>query len=96
MLNSYQVLGLEHDADEAAIRARYLELVRQFPPEREPQKFAEIRAAYDHLRDPLVSLEHRLFDIRVAHTFEQIAAETRPNVRARRISTDVLLSLGAP
>jgi hypothetical protein len=49
----FQVLGVARDAGEAEVRARYLELVKQFPPEREPDKFREIRAAYEAAKDPL-------------------------------------------
>ncbi len=49
----FQTLGLPQDADEQAVRARYLELVKQHPPERDPDKFREIQAAYDASRDPL-------------------------------------------
>jgi len=55
----FQVLGLSRDAGEAEVRARYLELVKQFPPEREPEKFREIRSAYDAANDPL-SIARRL------------------------------------
>src|SRR5207245_11143309 len=61
MADPYQVLGLPADAGDEAIRARYLELVRQFSPEHEPEKFAAIRAAYESLRDLDTRLRHRLF-----------------------------------
>jgi curved DNA-binding protein CbpA len=61
MSDPYQTLGLPGDADEAAVRARYLELVRQFPPEQASQRFAEIRAAYDALKDRDARLRRRLF-----------------------------------
>jgi len=96
MTDPYEVLGLSRDADEAAIRRRYLELVRQYSPEREPQRFAEIRSAYDHLRDPVVNLETRLFDHRSWHTLDALLAESQHDVRARRIPTQTLLSLGQP
>lgn len=94
MKNPYTVLGLSHGADEAEIRERYLALVKQFPPEREPQQAAEVRAAYDSLRDPIVRLENQLFDVRFSHTFESVIEEHRPDIRARRLPTDLLLSLG--
>lgn len=50
----FHVLGVPPDAGEAEVRARYLELVKQFPPEREPEKFREVRAAFEAARDPLV------------------------------------------
>ena len=94
MQNEYTILGLGHDANEAEIRKRYLELVRQFPPEREPQKAAEIRAAYDSLRDPVVRLENQLFDVHAIRTFDSLIDEHRPVIRGRRFPTELLMSLG--
>ena len=48
----YGVLGLDHQASEADIKRAYFQLVRQFPPERAPEKFRDIRTAYEQLRDP--------------------------------------------
>jgi hypothetical protein len=50
----FAVLGLPRQANEAEVRARYLELVKQFPPDTQPDKFREIRAAYEATKDPLV------------------------------------------
>ena len=96
MTDPYEVLGVRRDADEAAIRRKYLELVRHHSPEHEPKRFAEIRAAYDQLRDPIVSLKNRLFNTEVSQTLDDLLAETRPNVRDRRIPTETLLSLAQP
>jgi len=54
----FQILGLSPDADEAEVRARYLELVKQFTPERAPEKFREIRMAYESAKDPLLVAKH--------------------------------------
>ena len=94
MNDPYEVLGLEHNADTEAIRLRYLELVRRHSPEREPKRFAEIRAAYDELRNPIVSLQKRLFDTRASHTFDSLLQEVRPDIRAQRIPTQTLLAIG--
>lgn len=48
----YAVLKLDRKADDSAIKKAYFRLVRQYPPEQEPEKFQEIRAAYDLLRTP--------------------------------------------
>lgn len=48
-----QILGLPIDADDAQIRARYLELVKKFSPDQHPERFREIRQAYDAIQDPL-------------------------------------------
>lgn len=50
----FAVLGVPNQASEAEIRARYLELVKQFPPDREPDRFREIQAAFEAAKDPLV------------------------------------------
>jgi curved DNA-binding protein CbpA len=94
MSDPFQVLGVSRDADDGTIRRRYLELVRQFSPERAPERFAKIREAYDRLRDPVVNLERRLFGVASPFTLENLAAAARPDVRARRLPTNVLLSLG--
>lgn len=47
----YTVLGLDDGADDDAIKRRYLALVRAYPPERAPERFQEIRAAYEAVRD---------------------------------------------
>jgi preprotein translocase subunit Sec63 len=92
----YEVLRLARDADSDAIRRRYLELVRQFPPERSPAEFGKIREAYDRLRDPVVSLENRLFSVTASETFDGLLARLRPDVRRKRLSAEALLSLARP
>ena len=52
MTDPYEILGLDRQADDTAIRRAYARLVRQFPPEREPDAFRKIRTAYEQLRDP--------------------------------------------
>ncbi|MBI3960079.1 MAG: J domain-containing protein [Chloroflexi bacterium] len=51
-VDPYVVLQIERRADESAIKRAYFRLVRQYPPEQEPEKFQEIRVAYDLLRTP--------------------------------------------
>jgi DnaJ-class molecular chaperone len=93
MGNPYEVLGLEPGSSDAEIRRRYLELVRQYPPDREPERFAAIRKAYDQLRDPMVRMESRLFDLEVYESLDAIIAEVRGRLRTARIPTQTLLSL---
>lgn len=50
----FSILGVPRDASEETIRARYLELVKEFPPDRAPEKFREIRAAFEAAKDPLL------------------------------------------
>ncbi len=48
----YAVLQIDRRANDSAIKKAYFGLVRQYPPEQEPEKFQEIRIAYDLLRTP--------------------------------------------
>jgi len=89
----YAVLGLAHGCDEAEVRRRYLELVRQFPPDRAPERFTEIRGAYERLRDPVMRVQAKLFDLEAAGSVADVLAEVRQGLRGRRLSTQFLLSL---
>jgi DnaJ-class molecular chaperone len=89
----YEILDLNADAGEDEIRQRYLALVREFSPERAPQRFAEIRHAYDQLRDPIRSLERRLFNVTATDTFDTLQAAQQQRLGKQRIPTQVLLSL---
>jgi curved DNA-binding protein CbpA len=46
------VLGVAPEAGAEEIRAAYLRLIRQYPPDRAPEQFQRIRAAYEVLSDP--------------------------------------------
>lgn len=95
MNDPYEVLGLPRAADEAETRRRYLELVRQFPPDRDPSKFAEIRAAFEQVRDPLRRLQSQLFEVDSGETLEAIATDLRARLRDRlnHAPLNILLAL---
>ncbi len=46
----YLTLGVARTATLEQIKDAYFGLVREYPPERDPEKFKAIRAAYDRLR----------------------------------------------
>ena len=60
MRDPFTVLGVDEAADDAEIRRRYLALVRDFPPDRAPERFREYRAAYEALSDERKRLEMKL------------------------------------
>lgn len=93
MADPFSTLGLPPDADEATVRRRYLELVRENPPERCPERFAEIREAYEQLRDPVALLRGEVFRLRSQESLDDIIKDLRSRVRSVRIPTDTLLSL---
>ena len=60
MRDPFTVLGVDEAADDAEIRRRYLALVREFPPDLEPERFQDYRAAYEALGDERKRLEMTL------------------------------------
>lgn len=50
-MNPFSVLGVEETAGDGAIRAAYLDAVRKHPPDRDPEGFRLVRAAYEAIRD---------------------------------------------
>jgi curved DNA-binding protein CbpA len=93
MDDPHLVLGLAADADDEAIRRRYLELVRQFSPEHHPEKFAAIRAAYERLRDRNARVRYRLLEAGRKETIEAIVEEIACRSSRRRVSLKTLLSV---
>lgn len=59
--NPYEILGLDRNASQEEIRKAYFDLVRRFTPERDSEKFKEIRAAYERLRDLRKRVEADVF-----------------------------------
>jgi DnaJ-class molecular chaperone len=56
----FATLGVGEDADDAAIKARYLALVRAYPPDREPERFQALRRAFEAISGQRQRLEHKL------------------------------------
>ncbi len=57
----YAALGVGPDADDEKIRAAYLTKLKQFPPDRSPAEFEQVRDAYELLRDRRKRAQHMLF-----------------------------------
>ena len=93
MSEPYEVLGLPADCDDEQIRRRYLELVRQFSPERHPEKFAAIRQAYESLRDLNTRLRYRLFEAGQNESVDALIEEVTCRSSRRRMSLETLLAL---
>jgi curved DNA-binding protein CbpA len=94
MADPFEVMGLAKDAGEGEIRKRYLELVRAFPPEQSPERFAAIHSAYQALRDPAARLNSQLFGFECeGDSLERLAADLRQRLRDVRLPVETLLSL---
>jgi len=80
--NPYKVLGVERNAAPDEIKRAYFALVREHPPERDPDGFKRIRAAYDKLKGAertqtdLFLIEDR--ESPVAMAIQRYSAEPQP------------------
>lgn len=88
----FAVLGVSATASDDEVRARYLELVREFSPESEPEKFQQIHRAYQAASDPLLVAKSLLHATPEIETWGSVLdqQESQPP----RVPTEVLLSLG--
>ena len=70
MLAHYLTLGLPPSASQGEIRRRYLELIRAYPPSREPEHSQRIIAAYEALKDERSRVETAIFGLTRYGDFE--------------------------
>jgi curved DNA-binding protein CbpA len=89
----FAVLGLPLQASEAEIRARYLELVKQYPPERDPDKFREVQAAFEAAKDPLLIAE-RLLEFPDTEAPPWLDAIEVQKQNPPKLTPELLVSLG--
>jgi curved DNA-binding protein CbpA len=61
--NPYAILGVGPEANDEQIRTAYLAKVKQFPPDRAPAAFEQIRDAYELLRDRRRRAQYTLFSV---------------------------------
>jgi curved DNA-binding protein CbpA len=59
----YATLGLPPTASLAEIKQAYFAQVRAHPPERDPEAFKQIRAAYDRLKTPEKKFENDMLQL---------------------------------
>src|SRR5262245_44983133 len=91
----YKTLGIERGATEAEIKQAYFTKVREHSPERDPDGFKRIRAAYEKLRSGSERAETDLFlldevDLELkASSFERFKAEP-PALTAELIKRDLV------
>ncbi|HVK08576.1 MAG TPA: J domain-containing protein [Gemmataceae bacterium] len=93
MPDPYSVLGLSPEADDDAIRRRYLELVKENPPERAPERFAAVRAAYERLKDLDARARDRLFEQGKRDGIDDLIEELACRTPRRRYGLQTLLAM---
>jgi DnaJ-class molecular chaperone len=61
MPNPFYVLGVRDSASDAEVRSAYMAKLREFPPEREPERFQMISDAYAAIRTAEDRARQRVF-----------------------------------
>ncbi|MGN7613237.1 DnaJ domain-containing protein [Magnetococcales bacterium HHB-1] len=60
----YEILGTrEAEANDQTIHKAYLNRIKASPPDKDPEGFRQIRAAYERLKDETARLEYHLFHL---------------------------------
>jgi hypothetical protein len=86
MKDPYEVLNVSPQATDAEIRARYLELVQQYPPELAGLIAMEIRAAYDSIKSPHQRVKYFLAIKSSDHLMNILCRKVEATVPRPRIS----------
>jgi curved DNA-binding protein CbpA len=84
MSDPFTTLGIPPDSADDVIRRQYLQLVRTYTPDRSPERFAEIRAAYEKVRDPVQRLRYWLFEAGRDDSIEAICRDAANQLAKRR------------
>ena len=61
MLTPFELLEISDDASNEEIKKAYLTKVRAYPPEQAPEKFQQIRDAYEAVKTKKLRLSYQLF-----------------------------------
>ncbi|MDQ5910330.1 MAG: hypothetical protein QG599_2426 [Pseudomonadota bacterium] len=78
MPNPFALLDVAETADDEAVKKAYLAQVREHPPERNPERFQAIRAAYETIKTRRDRLRYRLFHQETPDSGELIATALQP------------------
>ncbi len=77
MNNPYLILGLweqRENLSDKQVQEAYLNLVKQYTPDRSPLRFQQIKKAYEQLKTTKKRLEYFLFNTTLADRDDLIAA----------------------
>jgi curved DNA-binding protein CbpA len=83
MKTPFEILGLPELATDQEIRRAYLAKVREYPPEREPERFQEIRAAFEAIQDRRARLKYQLFHHELPGISVLLQSRVRPREHCR-------------
>jgi len=86
-------LGLTREADDDTVRAAWLAALRRHPPERSPERFEALRAAYERIDTHRHRLAYRLFEDPPPDA-EELVALALLHARGRRSASGSVAEAG--
>lgn len=85
------LLGVEEDASDEQLRKAYVEQVRRYPPDRDPDRFEKIRDAYALLKDPVRRADRVLAVLDHEMSLTALLGDARPT--RRHVATELWLGI---
>ncbi len=61
-MNAFEVLGISETAEDEVILNAYLICVRECPPEKDPDRFEEVRTAYEAICNERQRIQYQLLN----------------------------------
>ena len=92
-MNAFERLNVPKTADDTVILNAYLQQLRDCPPEKDPQQFEKIRAAYEAIQDERKRIHYELFGVEEVDILDIVQAligtrtTNRPAFNKRPIAT---------
>lgn len=96
MVDPFEILGIPPDSTDEAIRQRYLQLVKEYTPEKHPERFAAIREAYDAISDLDTRLSRLLFHDNHHESMAVISEDLECLMLKRRVGLKEMLKRVSP
>jgi curved DNA-binding protein CbpA len=93
MTNPYQQLGVSTNDTDDTIRTAYLQALKTCPPERDRQRFEQIRAAYEEIATLEKRMAYDLFNLKpptVDDVLSTVCANWQPKPPSLALLTDLL------
>lgn len=81
MKNPFRILDLPEKCNDQEVKKAYLQMVKRYPPEQYPERFRDIRSAFDSIKTEKDRMALQLFrvpEIDVDHIFELLLNSSRP------------------
>jgi DnaJ-class molecular chaperone len=92
MKTPFEILDIPENSDDITVKKAYLRMVRQYPPERFPEAFQRVRAAYELIKTQKDRLRFSLFDTTLP-AVDELIADIRAGRERKRPDIEMMRGL---